>query len=134
MKTLDIQPIERGENRFHFQVPTGTHIEFKFLNSAEEKEISDAQDRIKRSTNSPIDRNVTTRLKNTILSIDGNTDPSLINKYVDTLNVRDSQALRKHMEANTPDIDMNQEFNCPHCGHRGEVDVPISVSFFWPDE
>ena len=134
MKTLDVEPIEQGENRFHIQLPTGTHIEFKFLNSAEEKEISDAQDRIKRSTNSPIDRNVTTRLKNTILSIDGNNDPSLINQYVDTLNVRDSRALRKHMEDNTPDIDMNQEFNCSHCGHRGEVDVPISVSFFWPDE
>ena len=134
MKTLDIEPMEKGENRFHIQLPTGTHIEFKFLNSAEEKEISDAQDRIKRSTNSPIDRNVTTRLKNTILSIDGNNDPSLINQYVDTLNVRDSRALRKHMEDNTPDIDMNQEFNCSHCGHRGEVDVPISVSFFWPDE
>lgn len=134
MKTLDVEPIEQGENRFHIQLPTGTHIEFKFLNSAEEKEISDAQDRIKRSTNSPIDRNVTTRLKNTIISIDGNNDPSLINQYVDTLNVRDSRALRKYMEDNTPDIDMNQEFNCPHCGHRGEVDVPISVSFFWPDE
>ena len=134
MKTLDIEPMEKGENRFHIQLPTGTHIEFKFLNSAEEKEISDAQDRIKRSTNSPIDRNVTTRLKNTIISIDGNNDPSLINQYVDTLNVRDSRALRKYMEDNTPDIDMNQEFNCPHCGHRGEVDVPISVGFFWPDE
>ena len=134
MKTLDIEPMEKGENRFHIQLPTGTHIEFKFLNSAEEKEISDAQDRIKRSTNSPIDRNVTTRLKNTILSIDGNNDPSLINQYVDTLNVRDSRALRKYMEDNTPDIDMKQEFNCPHCGHRGEVDVPISVGFFWPDE
>ena len=134
MKTLDVEPIEQGENRFHIQLPTGTHIEFKFLNSAEEKEISDAQDRIKRSTNSPIDRNVTTRLKNTIISIDGNNDPSLINQYVDTLNVRDSRALRKYMEDNTPDIDMNQEFNCSHCGHRGEVDVPISVSFFWPDE
>ena len=134
MKTLDVEPIEQGENRFHIQLPTGTHIEFKFLNSAEEKEISDAQDRIKRSTNSPIDRNVTTRLKNTIISIDGNNDPSLINQYVDTLNVRDSRALRKYMEDNTPDIDMNQEFNCPHCGHRGEVDVPISVGFFWPDE
>ena len=134
MKTLDVEPIEQGENRFHIQLPTGTHIEFKFLNSAEEKEISDAQARIKRSTNSPIDRNVTTRLKNTIISIDGNNDPSLINQYVDTLNVRDSRALRKYMEDNTPDIDMNQEFNCPHCGHRGEVDVPISVGFFWPDE
>ncbi len=134
MKTLDVEPIEQGENRFHIQLPTGTHIEFKFLNSAEEKEISDAQDRIKRSTNSPVDRNVTTRLKNTIISIDGNTDSSLINQYVDTLNVRDSRALRKYMEDNTPDIDMKQEFNCPHCGHRGEVDVPISVGFFWPDE
>ena len=134
MKTLDVEPIEQGENRFHIQLPTGTHIEFKFLNSAEEKEISDAQDRIKRSTNSPIDRNVTTRLKNTIISIDGNNDPSLINQYVDTLNVRDSRALRKYMEDNTPDIDMNQEFNYPHCGHRGEVDVPISVGLFWPDE
>ena len=134
MKTLDVEPIEQGENRFHIQLPTGTHIEFKFLNSAEEKEISAAQDRIQRSTNSPVDRNVTTRLKNTIISIDGNNDPSLINQYVDTLNVRDSRALRKYMEDNTPDIDMNQEFNCPHCGHRGEVDVPISVGFFWPDE
>ena len=134
MKTLDVEPIEQGENRFHIQLPTGTHIEFKFLNSAEEKEISDAQDRIKRSTNSPVDRNVTTRLKNTIISIDGNTDSSLINQYEDTLNVRDSRALRKYMEDNTPDIDMKQEFNCPHCGHRGEVDVPISVGFFWPDE
>ena len=134
MKTLDVEPIEQGENRFHIQLPTGTHIEFKFLNSAEEKEISDAQDRIKRSTNSPVDRNVTTRLKNTIISIDGNTDSSLINQYVDTLNVRESRALRKYMEDNTPDIDMKQEFNCPHCGHRGEVDVPISVGFFWPDE
>ena len=134
MKTLDVEPIEQGENRFDIQLPTGTHIEFKFLNSAEEKEISDAQDRIKRSTNSPVDRNVTTRLKNTIISIDGNTDSSLINQYVDTLNVRDSRALRKYMEDNTPDIDMKQEFNCPHCGHRGEVDVPISVGFFWPDE
>ena len=116
MKTLDIQPIEKGENRFHFQVPTGTHIEFKFLNSAEEKMISDAQDRIK------------------IISIDGNNDPSLINQYVDSLNVRDSRALRKHMEDNTPDIDMNQDFECAHCGHRGEVDVPISVGFFWPED
>ena len=47
MKTLDVEPIEQGENRFHIQLPTGTHIEFKFLNSAEEKEISDAQDRLR---------------------------------------------------------------------------------------
>ena len=134
MKTLDIEPLEKGENRFHLQLPSGTHIEFKFLNSAEEKDISDVQDKIKRTTNSPIDRNVTTRLKNTIIAIDGSNDPSLINNYVDSLNVRDSRALRKYMEDNTPDIDMRQDFECAHCGHRGEVDVPIAVGFFWPED
>lgn len=134
MKTLDIEPLSKGENKFHLQLPSGTHIEFKFLNSAEEKEISDAQDRIKRTTNSPVDRNVTTRLKNTIIAVDGNNDPTLINNYVDSLNVRDSRSLRKYMEDNTPDIDMKQDFECAHCGHRGEVDVPISVGFFWPED
>ena len=73
MKTLDIEPLEqRAKIDFICKLPSGTHIEFKFLNSAEEKEISDAQDRIKRTTNSPVDRNVTTRLKNTIIAVDGN--------------------------------------------------------------
>lgn len=135
MKTLDIEPVEQGENRFSFILPTtGVEIEFKFLNSAEEKEISDAQDKLKRSTHSPIDRNVTTRLKNTIISVGGNSDPTFINQFVDTLNVRDSRAIRKYMEDNTPDLDMEQEFSCVHCGHRGEVDIPITVGFFWPDE
>lgn len=135
MKTLEIEPVEHGENRFSFTLPTtGVEIEFKFLNSAEEKEISDAQDKLKRSTHSPIDRNVTTRLKNTIISVGGNSDPTFINQFVDTLNVRDSRAIRKYMENNTPDLDMEQEFSCVHCGHRGEVDIPITVGFFWPDE
>ena len=134
MKTLDIEPVAPGENRFQYQLPSGTDVEFKYLNSAEEKAISDVQDKLKRSTNSPIDRNVTTRLKNVIISVNGDNNPAMINQFVDSLNVRDSRSLRKYVEDNTPDIDMSQDFECPHCGHRGEVEVPISVGFFWPDE
>ena len=89
---------------------------------------------MKKTTRSPVDRNVTTRLKNTIISVQGNTDHTYINQFVESLNVRDSRAIRKYMEDNTPDLDMKQEFNCVHCGHRGEVDIPITVGFFWPDE
>ena len=39
----------------------------------------------------------------------------------------------QHMEDNTPDLDMEQEFECVHCGHRGEVEIPITVGFFWPE-
>ena len=36
MKTLDIDPIADGQNRFALELPSGIMVEFKFLNSAEE--------------------------------------------------------------------------------------------------
>ena len=134
MKNLEIEPAVAGDNRFNFQLPqTQINVEFRFLNSLQDKEIADAQDKMKKRTQSPIDRNITTRLKNVIISIEGNTDQGYINQFVDNMNVRDSRALRKYMEDNTPDLDMEQEFECVHCGHRGEVDIPITVGFFWPE-
>ena len=133
MKTLDIDPIADGQNRFALELPSGIMVEFKFLNSAEEREISDAQEKLKKTTNSPLDKNITTRLKNLLLSVNGEVDPGYINQFVDTLNVRDSRALRKHIGDNTPDVDMEQSFECSYCGHKGEVDIPITVGFFWPD-
>ena len=134
MKNLEIEPAVAGDNRFNFQLPqTQINVEFRFLNSLQDKEIADAQDKMKKRTQSPIDRNITTRLKNVIISIEGNTDQGYINQFVDNMNVRDSRALRKYMEDNTPDLDMEQEFECVHCGHRGEVEIPITVGFFWPE-
>ena len=134
MKTLDIEPAAPGDNRFYFQLPqTQINVEFRFLNSLQDKEIADAQEKLKKRTQSPIDRNVTTRLKNVIIAIEGNSDQGYINQFVDSMNVKDSRAIRKYMETNTPDLDMNQDFECVHCGHRGEVEIPITVGFFWPE-
>ena len=134
MKNLEIEPAVAGDNRFTFQLPqTQINVEFRFLNSLQDKEIADAQDKMKKRTQSPIDRNITTRLKNVIISIEGNSDQGYINQFVDNMNVRDSRAFRKYMEDNTPDLDMEQEFECVHCGHRGEVEIPITVGFFWPE-
>tara|TARA_R110000824_G_scaffold394462_1_gene594280 strand:- start:308 stop:1198 length:891 start_codon:yes stop_codon:yes gene_type:complete len=134
MKTLDIEPAAAGDNRFTFQLPQSQlNVEFRFLNSLQDKEIADAQEKMKKKTQSPIDRNVTTRLKNVIIAIEGNSDQGYINQFVDNMNVRDSRSIRKYMEDNTPDLDMSQDFECVHCGHRGEVDIPITVGFFWPE-
>jgi len=133
MNPLSLEPTLAGENCFDFVMPSGTNIEFKFLNSAEEKEISDTQEKIKKKTNSPIDKNVTTRLKQQIISLNGNSDLTLINDYVDNMPVRDSRSFRSYLEKHNPDVIMKQSFNCTHCGDSQEVDIPISVSFFWPD-
>ena len=133
MNPLNIDPIEEGDNRFEFNLPSGDVLEFKFLNSSEEKQISDAMEKIKKATKSPVDKSITTRLKHQIISINGEIDLSFINKYVDAMPVRDSRAFRKYLDEHDPDVIMKQDFECPHCGNSQEVDIPITVSFFWPD-
>tara|TARA_Y100000310_G_scaffold345842_1_gene471034 strand:+ start:11481 stop:12389 length:909 start_codon:yes stop_codon:yes gene_type:complete len=133
MNPLALEPIIAGENRFEFSLPSGDNVEFKFLNSAEEKQISDALEKIKKATNSPIDKNITTRLKHQIISVNGETDLGFISKYVDAMPVRDSRSFRKYLEEHDPDVIMKQEYTCNMCGVSQEVDIPITVSFFWPD-
>jgi len=46
---------------------------------------------------------------------------------------KDSMALRKHIEAHEPGIDMRSTMDCPSCNEQSEVRIPLGVSFFWPD-
>ena len=134
MKFLDNDPVNEGENRFGFELPSGINIEFKLLNSAEDVAITAEQEKYKKVTKSPLEKTVTTRLKHQIISIDGNDVKSFINNFVDNMNVRDSRAFRKHLEALEPDVIMKQDFVCPMCSYSEEVDIPITVGFFWPND
>ena len=69
MRFLDVDPISKGQNRFDFVLPSGVRIEFKLLNSAEDQKISDEQEKLKRATNSPLEKNVTTKYKHQIVSV-----------------------------------------------------------------
>ena len=133
MRFLDVDPIGSGENRFDFVLPSGVPIEFKLLNSAEEQKISDEQDKLKRTTNSPLEKNVTTKYKHQIVRVDDNEDQTFINNFVNAMNLRDSRAFRTYLEEIEPDVDMKQDFKCRMCGHTEEVDIPVTVGFFWPE-
>ena len=133
MNVLEVDPIAEGTNRFKFTLPSKNFIEFKFLNSKEDKEINDTLENIKKKLGMVIDRNVTLRLKKQILSINNNEESSLINKFVDSMPVSDTRALRKYISKIEPDIIMKQDFTCSNCGKTEEVDVPITTEFFWPD-
>ena len=134
MNMLDTNPVAVGLNRFEFVVPSGRTIHFKLLTSKEEKIISDEQEKVKKMTNSPLDRNITTRMQHQIISVDDNEDKSYIGQYINTMNVRDSRAFRKYFDSIEPDVIMKQDFTCPLCGHSEEVDLPVTVDFFWPDD
>ena len=133
MRFLDVNPVNEGDNRFDFTLPSGINIEFKLLNSAEDQQISDEQDRLKRSTNSPLEKNITTKYKHQIISVDGKDEQVFINNFVDTMNLRDSRAFRTYLEEVEPDVNMKQDYKCRMCGHSEEVEIPVSVGFFWPE-
>ena len=67
-----------------------------------------------------------------IKSIDGNSEISVINNFVDNeLLSRDSLAFRQYLTEITPDIDMSTDV-IDKTGKEIEVTIPVTVRFFWP--
>ena len=74
---------------------------------------------------------LTTRLRHTIISVDGDESQATINNFVQNLLARDSMYLRKEIKKVTPDIELSQEIEIG--GESVKVNIPMTVGFFWPD-
>ena len=134
-KEIDWTLFTEGSATHKFSLPASkSELTLKMLTHGDEKAIeAAAKANKKRSKASGVDRDLTTRLKQVIVEVDGNDDRGFINNYVDSMLSRDSLALRKHLKAVTPDIDTTIYFECPHCGHEASnMQLPIDVGFFWP--
>lgn len=133
IKRLDLEPVAKGQNVFEFKLPvTKKTVHFKFLTGKDEEEIATIQERAKKQ-GALADNIVTTRLQYAIVSVDGKTDRSAVNGFIRNMPAKDSMALRKHIEAHEPGIDMRSTMDCPSCNEQSEVRIPLGVSFFWPD-
>ncbi len=125
-------PDDLKGNKFEFELPISkTKIEFKLLTGKEETIINKEIQQIKK-LGDIVSRELTTRLKHTIISVDGESDTTTIRNFVDTLLSRDSLALRNEITRITPDIEMKQEVEFAG-GETVEVDIPMTVNFFWPN-
>ena len=77
-------------------------------------------------------REMTTRMRYIITSVDGKDDKATINSFVDNMLSRDSLALRKEVQRIQPDIDLTQEVDFE--GDAVKVDIPMTANFFWPSD
>jgi len=129
---LDFSKLVKGQNEFPFKLPTSKReLTFKLLTGIDEiniaKEIK-SRKKISKEESSTF----TTRLKHMILSVDGSSEKSHINNFIDNEFLsRDSLAFRKYLSLVTPDVDMNVKIT-DTSGRNIEVAVPITVRFFWP--
>jgi rRNA maturation protein Nop10 len=136
-KPLNTDMLTKGENRLSFKLPnSGKVVTVSLLTHKDETDIDAELKALAKfsganNTNAP---EITTRLKYTIKSIDGESDRGKIKNFVDTqLTAKDSLALRKFVRENTPDMNMNFDFTCPACGHQVKMTVPLGANFFWPN-
>ncbi len=137
IKPLGADPITPGVNAFKFSLPVSRkEVVFKLLTGADERDLSQILEQQKKKGSGPmgVEAVVTTRLWMQILKIGDEDDRNKLMKVIHGLPPRDSRALRKYIDSISPGIDMNQQYVCPACGEGSEVDVPMTVEFFWPTD
>ena len=129
---IDFSKFPKGKNEFNFKLPTSEReVTFKLLTGKAEKDI-DLEIKAKQKISKTQSSELTTRLKHMIISVDGSSEKSYINNFVDNEFLsRDSLAFRQYLASITPDVDMNVEV-VDSDGKKTEVAVPITVRFFWP--
>jgi hypothetical protein len=128
-KDIDFSSIEQGKNEFSYTLEsTGNVITYKLLTGKDEKIIEKEIAGIKK-IQSDASPELTTRLKQMILSINGDTDRKVVRDFVDNYFLaRDSRAFREHIKNTQPDVNLNVTLDSGE-----EVAIPIGLSFFWPD-
>jgi hypothetical protein len=124
---------EVGINKFTFKLPTtGNVIDYKLLNGKDDKTIRQEIKGIQK-LNKQASPELSTRLKHMILAVDGNEDKKTIREFVDNhMLARDSKAFRDYLKATQPDVDLTFTFEGSN-GVEEDVEIPIGVTFFWPD-
>ena len=139
-QTVDLSKIENKQlkeelfkdrvNEFTFTLPKSSNtITFKFLTHKDEQDINRELDGLKKinKDNSP---ELSTRLKYLITSVNGERDKKDIREFVDNyLLAQDSRALREYVKEIQPDVDLTFFPD----GDSDRVNIPIGLSFFWPD-
>lgn len=132
-KEIKFDTVAKGKNEFTFVLPLSKKtISFKLLTHRDEKSISAEIDNM-RKAGLQITTEVTTRMRRSITSIDGDTDGQKIKEFIDAMPSKDARSFREFAKKINPDIDLTFEFECANCGHAERTEVPIDVNFFWPD-
>lgn len=132
-KDIDYSLLEDRKNEFAFKLPhTDNTVTFKLLTHGDEKNIDREIEGLKKINKDNV-AEVTTRLKHTITSVNGITEKKDIREFVDKyLLAKDARALREYYSQLSPDLDMSVSITTEDGGQE-DVDLPITINFFWPD-
>jgi hypothetical protein len=130
-KEIDYSAL-KNVNEFDFTLPKSQNtITFKVLTHRDERQIEEELKGLKKIN---LSAEVTTRLKRTIVAVNGDREPKAIREFVDSyLLASDAKALREYMKEVSPDLDLTFTFVGSDGYTQEGVDLPLGVSFFYPN-
>ena len=136
LSTIDNKPFDTSlitpRGTFKFTLPVSqTEVEFKLLTDKDE-ELIDQEIKGFQKLNKEISSDVTTRLKHHLVTVDGSADRNVVKEFVEfNLLAADSRALRLYIKNISPDVNLTTKVEIN--GVEEDIDIPISLNFFWPD-
>ena len=139
--TVDLSEIKNKEvdyslyenkNEFAFVLPKSKNeVTIKILTHKDERQIDEEIKGLKKVN---LSADVTTRLKRTVVAVNGSTDAKDIREFIDNyLLAADARALREYIKQVTPDLDLTYTFVGSDGYTEEGVEIPIGVSFFYPN-
>jgi len=137
LKTLkfDDKKFATGKNEFTYTLPNSKVVlGFRLVTHRDELEVGHTLKALEKITKvTGVSKELTTRLKKQIISVDGVDDRKVIDDFVDNkfLSI-DSREFRAHIKNLSPDIDFEVEITS-EIGEPHMVTIPIGVTFFWPE-
>ena len=131
-KDLEPEVLAATKNEFEFTCPVSKNaLTFKLLTHADEQAIGQELRGLKKLNKNGIVPEMSTRLKYMITAVNGNSETATIRSFVDNEFLAvDSRAFRKYVARIQPDIPLKFY---PEGSSEEGVNIPIGVSFFWPD-
>lgn len=107
------------------------NIKFRLLKGKDETYLAKLMSNKKRTKMA--DSLLTDQMKRMIVSIEGHTDASIIDRYVNNMPTIDSRHLRVCYKMANPDVKITNLFVCSSCNFEEGMEVPFGADFFWPD-
>jgi len=133
-KVFDDTLITPHVNEFEYTLPkAGNVIKFKILTVGDQKRIDGDLKGLRKAQDIYGTQNLTTRFRYMILSVDGSTDKSNINKFIQNMLAVDSRAFREYINKISPDVDLEVEGEDPETGEPFRNNFEIGVDLFYPD-
>jgi len=132
-KPLSPELEKATENEFSFTLPsTGNVITFKLLTHGEGVKIDQEVKGLQKINKDSVSE-ITVRLAHLVTSINGVRDQKDIRDFVNNYFLaRDAREFRKYYNTLNPDLDLSITLINSN-GEEEDTDLPIGLTFFWPD-